>query len=84
MPVALQIRDVPDEVKDTLAAEARRRGQSVQAYLLELVEQEARLLANAAAFTRTAALRVRLEPDPAAVVRQGREAGFEVDRGRLP
>jgi hypothetical protein len=40
--VALQIRDVPDEVRDRLAGAAERRGQSLQAYLLELVNAEAR------------------------------------------
>jgi len=40
--VALQIRDVPDEVRDRLADAAARHGQSLQAYLLELVNAEAR------------------------------------------
>jgi len=39
--VALQIRDVPDVVRDALANEARRRGQSLQAFLLGVVEDEA-------------------------------------------
>lgn len=84
MTVALQIREVPDEVKDALAAEARRQGQSVQAYLLGLVEREARLLRNAAAFERTKAMRVTLELDPVTLVRDGREHGFDRDRGELP
>ncbi|MFI5834422.1 FitA-like ribbon-helix-helix domain-containing protein [Micromonospora sp. NPDC051300] len=46
--VALQIRDVPEDVRNALAAEARARGQSLQAYLLELVETQARRLRNAA------------------------------------
>jgi antitoxin FitA len=40
--VALQIRDVSDEVRDRLANAAARQGQSLQAYLLELVNAEAR------------------------------------------
>jgi plasmid stability protein len=40
--VALQIRDVPDEVRDRLANAAARHGQSLQAYLLEMVNAEAR------------------------------------------
>lgn len=84
MTVALQIREVPDEVKDALAAEARRQGQSVQAYLLGLVEREARLLRNAAAFERTKAMRVTLELDPVTLVRESREHGFDLDRGELP
>jgi hypothetical protein len=52
--VALQIRDVPDDVRDVLAAQARTRGQSLQAYLLELVETQARRLNNAALLDRFA------------------------------
>lgn len=44
--VALQIRDVPPEVRDVLAEQARARGQSLQAYLLWLVTQEATRSAN--------------------------------------
>jgi antitoxin FitA len=40
--VALQIRDVPDEVRDRLASVAALHGQSLQAYLLELVKADAR------------------------------------------
>ncbi len=52
--VALQIRDVPDEVRDALAEQARARGQSLQAYLLELVETQARRMRNAALLDRFA------------------------------
>jgi len=48
----MQIRDVPDGVRDTLAEQARRRGQSLQAYLLDLVETEARRSRNAAVLAR--------------------------------
>lgn len=44
--VALQIRDVPDDIRDTLAARAAARGQSLQSYLLTLVSEEARRSAN--------------------------------------
>jgi plasmid stability protein len=82
MPVALQIRDVPEEVRDAIAARARREGQSLQAYLLKLVEREARLLGNAAAFDRTSGLRVALPPetDPVTIIREGRDRGFALDR----
>ncbi|MEU2613881.1 hypothetical protein ABZ570_20190 [Micromonospora sp. NPDC007271] len=50
--VALQIRDVPEEVRDALAAEAKARGQSLQTYLLELVETQARRLRNTAILDR--------------------------------
>ncbi|MFF9015271.1 hypothetical protein ACF09C_20185 [Streptomyces sp. NPDC014870] len=39
--VALQIRDVPDEIRDILADRAQQLGQSLQAYLLALVTNEA-------------------------------------------
>jgi hypothetical protein len=40
--VALQIRDVPEDLRDRLAELARQRGQSLQAYLLDVVSDEAR------------------------------------------
>ena len=82
MPVALQIRDVPDAVRDVIAEHARREGQSVQAYLLRMVEREARVLQNAAAFHRTSGLRVPIPPelDPIDIIREGRDSGYEVDR----
>lgn len=52
--VALQIRDVPEDVRDALAVQARARGQSLQAYLLELVELQARRLRNRAVLDRFA------------------------------
>jgi hypothetical protein len=50
--VALQIRDVPDEVRDALVAQARQRGQSLQGYLLELVRQQAQRADNAVLLSR--------------------------------
>ncbi|MGW5880338.1 FitA-like ribbon-helix-helix domain-containing protein [Nocardiopsis terrae] len=44
--VAIQIKDVPDEVREALAAEAKRSGKSLQAYLLGLLEKEARFARN--------------------------------------
>lgn len=44
--VALQIRDVPEDVREALAA--RARGQSLQAFLLSIVTDEARRTANLA------------------------------------
>lgn len=52
--VALQIRDVPEEVRDALAEQAKARGKSLQAYLLELVETQARRLRNTAVLDRFA------------------------------
>lgn len=43
MPVAITIRNVPDEVRDELAARAARSGRSLQEYLAaELAELAAR------------------------------------------
>lgn len=52
--VALQIRDVPDDVRQTLADRALARGQSLQAFLLTLVEDEARRSTNLALLDRFA------------------------------
>ncbi|MGL4178497.1 MAG: FitA-like ribbon-helix-helix domain-containing protein [Dermatophilaceae bacterium] len=41
MVVALQIRNVPDEIRDALTERARREGRSLQSVLLEIIEQEA-------------------------------------------
>jgi hypothetical protein len=84
MGVALQIRDVPEEVRDVIAARAAQLGQSVQAFLLSLVEREARLARNAQMFERTAPHRVRIpdELSPERIIREGRDAGFDIDRDR--
>ena len=37
----LTIRDVPDDVRDALAADARERGQSLQAFLLSVLKKQA-------------------------------------------
>jgi hypothetical protein len=39
--VAIQIRDVPDAMRDELAAQAKARGQSLQAYLLDVLKERA-------------------------------------------
>jgi hypothetical protein len=46
MSVVLTIRDVPDKVRDALAREARARGQSVQAFLLGVLERQAQFSGN--------------------------------------
>lgn len=37
----LTVRDVPDDVKDSLTRDARERGQSLQAFVLSVLEREA-------------------------------------------
>ena len=55
--VAVQIRDVPDEVRDVLAREAEQRGKSLQSFLLEILEREARSARNRAFVIDFAAIR---------------------------
>lgn len=50
--VALQIREVPEDVREALVGRARARGQSLQAFLLSLVTDEARRSANLASLDR--------------------------------
>lgn len=44
--VALQIRHVPEGTRSLLTAEAERRGQSLQAYLLDVLDREAGVINN--------------------------------------
>jgi len=83
MVVALQIRDVPEGVRDAIAQQAAAHGQSMQAYLLALLQREALLLHNAAAFERTAKSRIVIPAGftPEQIIREGRDGGFVVDRG---
>lgn len=50
--VALQIRDVPEDVRRALAERARTQGQSLQAFLLGVVTDEAHRSANLALLGR--------------------------------
>ncbi len=50
--VALQIRDVPEELRDKSVALARERGQSLQAYLFDLIRDEVRRKDNLAVLKR--------------------------------
>ncbi|WP_046470513.1 FitA-like ribbon-helix-helix domain-containing protein [Allosalinactinospora lopnorensis] len=43
---AIQVKDVPDEVREALTAAARRTGQSLQSYVLSILEREARFVRN--------------------------------------
>lgn len=83
MTVALQIRDVPDDIRDLLAEQASARGQSMQAYLLEVVVREARLVAKADMFWPPEEYRIDVQAtgfDPVAIIREGRDGGFDIDR----
>jgi antitoxin FitA len=50
--VALQIRDVPEELRDRLSELARQRGLSLQAYLFDVISDEARREDNLAVLSR--------------------------------
>ncbi len=65
--VALQIRDVPDEIRQALAERAAARGQSLQSFLLTLVTDEARRATNLRLLERFAAREdgTRLAPEQA-------------------
>ncbi len=82
MTVALQIRDVPEEARDVLARLAAENGQSMQAYLLDMVDREVQMARNAEMFEELAPHRIAIPPDfdVVAIIREGRDAGFEVDR----
>lgn len=75
--VALQIRDVPKEVRDVLAERARARGQSLQAFLLSMVEAEARRAQNVSVLARFAGRTdgVRTEPGETAAELAADRAG---------
>jgi antitoxin FitA len=46
MSVVLTIRDVPEDVRDVLAVDARERGQSLQTFLLGLLKRQAAFSRN--------------------------------------
>jgi antitoxin FitA len=50
--VALQIREVPEELRDRLSELAMQRGQSLQAYLFDVLREEARRQDNLAVLER--------------------------------
>ena len=84
MTVSLQIRDVPEVVRDGLAQRARQRGQSMQAYLLELVTSDHAYARNIDTFKATQGTRTQVDSDVVMqIVAEGREAGAQVNRGLL-
>lgn len=76
MAVAIQIKDVPEEVRDAIAARAAARGQSTQVYLRALLEREFRAERNRRlleGLTAHRGLDLRAE-DVVAEIRAGRES----------
>jgi plasmid stability protein len=74
VPIALQIKDVREEVRDAIAARAAARGQSMQVYLRELLEREYRAERNKHLFDQLAPHRaLDLDVDDVVeLIRQGR------------
>jgi hypothetical protein len=82
------VRDVPEDVRDALSRTARSRGQSLQAFLISLLKQQA-------AFSRNAELLAEFAedltdgggaqsdaPDAASVLEQARPDGSRPTKGR--
>ncbi|UFU05555.1 hypothetical protein [Ruania halotolerans] len=53
--VALQIRDIPEQVRDVLAKRAQEKGQSLTAYLRDVVLREAKFADNVGVIDEIAA-----------------------------
>jgi plasmid stability protein len=65
MPVSITVRDVPDEVRDELAARAARAGMSLTAYLrTQLVEAATREDVDASVDNATLDRRLLRTPGP--------------------
>ncbi|HEY5854187.1 MAG TPA: hypothetical protein VIW24_09095 [Aldersonia sp.] len=77
MAVAIQIKDVPEEVRDAIAARAAARGQSTQVYLRALLEREFRAERNRHLLNGLIAHRSldMSTEDVVAEIRAGRESG---------
>lgn len=75
--VAIQVRDVPEGIRDDLARAARSRGQSLQVFLREVLETEARKSRNREFLRGMTPVPVTAElsgDEIAALIRRGREA----------
>lgn len=81
MAVALQIKDVREEVRDAIAARAAAIGQSTQTYLREILEREFRAERNKHLFDNLATHRsLSLDVDDVVgLIRAGRESDRQDD-----
>lgn len=79
--VAIQVRDVPDAVRDALSAEAERRGQSLQLFLTDVLAQEAASARNLA-WVRAARARGTTDQAAGDLAPTGRETIRETWRER--
>lgn len=82
MSSLLQIRDVPDEARRSLKARAAARGQSLNAFLLDLIAQEVARPTQAEVLQRAAERAERATASAVAVVAAARgERDDDVTRG---
>lgn len=74
--VAIQIRDVPDELHEELTKQAEEAGQSLSKYLLRILNESIKGSGNADVFARAAARTGKKPPpgDGARVIREMRDA----------
>ncbi|UNX54778.1 hypothetical protein MF406_00250 [Georgenia sp. TF02-10] len=79
--VTLQVPGVPDDVRQALAERARARGQSLQEFVLSLLEDEARGSANLALLNRFADRKdgSRLSVDDATGALESARAGRDAE-----
>ncbi|MCU1579731.1 MAG: hypothetical protein JWP19_1935 [Rhodoglobus sp.] len=71
---AIQIRDVPEATRQVLIRAAAARDESLQVYLSEVLEQEARRVQNRELVSSYAAnRRAGTRTDPVEMIREGRE-----------
>jgi hypothetical protein len=88
MSVTLTVRGVPEHVRDALTDTARGRGQSLQAFLLVVLNQQAAFSRNAQILTEidqdlASGGGARVDaPDAAELLEQGRLRPAGADRGR--
>lgn len=89
--VALQVRNVPDEIHAALVEAARRRGQSMQAYVLDVLATEAQWQSNVALVESMRDMATGLpslsdegdEPLSVRIIREEREARDDVLEQRI-
>jgi hypothetical protein len=87
--VSIQIKDVPEEVRDAIAARAAARGQSTQVYLRALLEREFRAERNRHLFEsliehRGLGLTADEVVDDIRAGREEREALYDANGRQLP
>lgn len=78
--VAVQVRDVPDDVRSRLVEEARARGVSLQTYLLDVLIRESRAAHNRGALRAWVPVRGTGAAPPVDTVELMAQARAERDR----